>query len=214
MGTVRSILPKNIGILALTATVTKETYSVIIDRLCMNDPSIVGLSSVRHNITYEVEPYIKLNDLCSLLSSELLEHRAKVPKTVLFCRTLQGCADIYVGLRKLLGDQITEPAGLPVNLVKFRLIDIFTAGSKAQMREAVVTEFCRSDTKLRLIIATSAFGLGIDCGDIARIIHWGPPNTLEELVQETGRAGRNGMPSKAILYYGKPGKHVDKGMKE
>ena len=200
--------------MALTATATKETYSVIIDSLCMNDPNLVGLSLVRHNITYEVKPYIKLNDLCYLLSSELLEHRAKAPKTVLFCRTLQGCADVYVGIRKLLGAQITEPAGLPVNLVKFRLIDLFTAGSKAEMRETVITEFCRSDTKLRLIIATSTFGLGVDCGDIVRIIHWGPPNTLEELVQETGRAGRNGMPSKAILYYGKPGRHVDKTMKE
>ena len=144
----------------MTATATKETYSVIIDMLCMNGPSLVGLSSVRDNIAYEMEPYIKLNDLCYLLSSELLEHHAKAPKTVLFCHTLQGCADVYVGIRKLLGAQITKPAGLPVNLVKFRLIDIFTAGSKAKMREAVVTEFCHSDTKLCLIIATNAFWTG------------------------------------------------------
>ena len=92
--------------MALTATATKETYSVIIDSLCLNDPNLVHLSSVRH-ITYEVKPYIKLNDLCYLLSSELLEHRAKAPKTVLFCRTLQGYTDVYVGIRKLLDAQIT-----------------------------------------------------------------------------------------------------------
>ena len=56
------------------------------------------------------------------------------------------------------------------------------------------------------------FGLGIDCGDIVCIIHWRPPNTLEELVQETGCTDRNGMPSKAIIYYGKPGRHMDKAM--
>jgi len=54
-----------------------------------------------------------------------------------------------------------------------KLIYVFTAGSKA-------TEFCHSD-KLHLIIATSAFGLGVNCADIARIIHWESPNTLEEL---------------------------------
>ena len=200
--------------MALTATATKETYRIITERLCMNDPNLVGLSSVRNNIKYAVEPFCELDNLCSLLSKELLEQRASTPKTVLFCRTLQACANVYQGIKKLVGARITEPPGLPVNLIKFRLIDIFTAGSKTEMREAVIAEFCRSDTKLRLIIATCAFGLGIDCSDIARIIHWGPPNTLEELVQETGRAGRNGMPSKAILYYGKPGRHVDKSMKE
>jgi len=124
-----------------------------------------------YNITYVVESYIELNDLYSLLSAKLLEHRVKAPKTVLFCRTHQGCADVFVGIRKLLGAQITEPAGLPMNLVKFRLIDIFTAGSKAEIKKTIVTEFCCNDTKLHLIIATSAFGLGVDCADIARIIH-------------------------------------------
>ena len=149
----------------------------------MNNANLIGLSSVRYNIKYVVESYIELNNLCSLLSTELLEHRANTSKTVLFCRTLHKCADVYVGIKKLLGANITEPPGLPVNILKFRLVDIFTAGSKAEMREAVIAEFCHTDTKLRLIIATCAFGLGIDCTDIARIIHLGPPNTLEELVQ-------------------------------
>ena len=97
------------------------------------------------------------------------------PKLYCFALLCKDVQTYYVGLRKLLGAQITEPAGLPVNLIKFRFLDIFTAGSKAEMRKAVATEFCCSDTKLRLIIATSAFGLGIDCSDITQIIHWGHP---------------------------------------
>ena len=66
-----------------------------------------------------------------------------------------------------------------MNLIKFRLVNIFTAESKTETKEAVSAEFCHSDTKLHWILTTCAFELGIDCSDIARIIHWGPPNTLE-----------------------------------
>lgn len=69
------------------------------------------------------------------------------------------------------------------------------------MREAIVTEFCKSKTNLRLIIASTAFGLGIDCQDIMRVIHYGTPCTLEELVQEMGRAGRNGNQAEDLLYH-------------
>ena len=69
---------------------------------------------------------------------------------------------------------------------------------------------------LRLVIATSAFGLGVDCGDIIRIINWGAPCTLEELLQETSRAGRNGAPSEAPskLISFNVGKNTTKAMKE
>ena len=60
------------------------------------------------------------------------------------------------------------------------------------MREEVLKEFCKADTKLRLLIATTAFGLGVDCVDIKRVINYGTPSILEELVQESGRAGRDG----------------------
>ena len=67
----------------------------------------------------------------------------------------------------------------------------------------VLAEFCKQDTKLRLVIATSAFGLGVDCPDIGRVINWGAPSTIEELVQQSGRAGRNGAEAEAILFYKK-----------
>ena len=123
------------------------------------------------------------------------------------------CAVIYSNLKKTLGSNITEPPGLP-NLVEFRLINLFTAATTSRMREKILEEFCKNNSTLRLVIATSAFGLGVDCGDITRIINWGAPCTLEELLQETGRAGRNGAPSEAILYSFNVGKNNTKAMKE
>jgi len=52
--------------------------------------------------------------------------------------------------------------------------------------QAVLKEFCKPDAKLRVLVATTAFGMGIDCPDIDIIINWRCPNTLEELVEETG----------------------------
>jgi len=81
------------------------------------------------------------------------------------------------------------------------------------MREAVLKEFCRIGSTLRLLVATTAFGMGVDCPDIERVINWGCPNTLEELVQETGRGGRNGCQTEAILYPTRFGKKVTTAMK-
>ena len=71
----------------------------------------------------------------------------------------------------------------------------------------MLSSFSGCHSNLRLVIATSAFGLGIDCDDIQRIIHWGLPSTIEEYVPETGRAGRDGSDAVAIPYGGKVGRH-------
>ena len=49
-----------------------------------------------------------------------------------------------------------------------------------EKKEQILTTFSRTDSKLRLVIATTAFGLGVDCPDIGQVIHWGLPNTVEE----------------------------------
>ena len=70
-------------------------------------------------------------------------------------------------------------------------------------KDEVLSYFSQKNGKLHLVIATTAFGMGVDCPDIHRIIHWGMPSTLEESVQETGRSGQDGEPSIAIVYQGK-----------
>jgi len=144
----------------------------------MEDAVVIGLTPERLNIKIIVKPCSDMMVLCESLSKDLLENHTKAIKTVIFCRLLNDCGKMC---RNCLEKYITEPPGLPDNFLQFQLIDVFTAASDNDMREEIIT---KSDTKLRQIIASTAFGLGIDCKDIARVINYGTPTTLEELVQE------------------------------
>lgn len=213
IGTIRSLINKDINILALTATATHETMKSIFERLSMTEVNMIGLPPERPNIKYSVILMCSMADLCSVLAKELTDMRADTPKTVLFCQTLQQCGDFQLRIRRLLGRSITIPPGAP-SIIPFRVLSLFTSASRAELREEILKEFCKENTNLRLVIATTAFGLGVDCQDISRVINWGAPNSLEELVQETGRAGRDGRESEAILYYGKgANKHISKAVK-
>jgi len=173
----------------------------------MIDPVVIGLNADRTNIRYIVKPSITLQELSKMLADELTSARSKAPKTVLFYRTLKNCADIFTSIKLALGLYITDPPGLP-NILQLRLITLFTAASTSDMREDILAEFCKEDTVLQLVIATSTFGLGVNIPNIARIMNWGLPSTLEDLVQETGRAGRDGSQVEAILYARDTGKCV------
>ena len=75
---------------------------------------------------------------------------------------------------------------------KYRLIDMYTRASSNEMKKEILESFMTEGGKLRLLIATSAFSMGIDCPDICDVIHIGPPSCLVQYVQETGRGGWSG----------------------
>ena len=103
-------------------------------------------------------------------------------------------------------EQITIPASWLVlsypDHYKFRQIEMFSSISTNPKKEQILSTFLSENSVIRLIITTTSFGLGIDCADIAMVIHWGVSSTLEEYVQETGRGGRNGSQS---VFRGKTG---------
>lgn len=83
IGTIQSLINKEINILALTATATSETAKSIFWTV---NVSIIGLSRERHNIKYSVVPMPNMVDVCSALAEELVKMRAETPKTVLFAK--------------------------------------------------------------------------------------------------------------------------------
>ena len=212
IGNLRSLIPNSVHILAVTATATTETFHVVSKRLSMDHPYLVALPPIRDNIPYTILAKVDIDELTTSLCEEFAEKRGAFPKTVIYVRTYSDCSGIYMLMKAKLGSRFTEPPDYP-HVSKFRVIDMFTRVLTTDKKEQVLQSFSEKDGVLRLIIATTAFGMGIDCPDIRRIIHWGIPSTLEEYIQETGRCGRDGNSAAAVLYQGKGGKNASSKVK-
>lgn len=182
---IRSLLPSHVNVMALTATATNDTYKAVCQRLSLNNPVLIGMQPNRPNIKYEVKPLVDIDTLCNELAEELKLEGVTYPKTVIFIQRYSDCSLVYHTLRRKLGPNITFPPGYPL-FQQFSLVDIYTRASTIRKKE-VLSAFCQPAGTLRVVIATTAFGMGVDCADIRVIIHWGPPSTLEQYLQETGR---------------------------
>ena len=185
-------------------------------RLSLRDPVIVGISPNRDNIKYHIEPLMSnsMQQLCEMFADSIRTCHTGFPKTLVFCPTIAECSLMYRTLRDLLESEFTDPPGFP-DFHKYRLIDMYTRASTDEMKKKILESFVTEGGKLRLLIATSAFSMGVDCPDICNIVHLGPPSCLVQYVQETGRGGRSGNPSVALLLYGKKAeKHLQKCMKD
>ena len=84
---------------------------------------------------------------------------------------------------------------------------MYTSIVDKPIREEILLLFT-SNSQLRIVVATVAFGMGIDCRDVRQVIHVGAPDDVEEYIQETGRAGRDGSPCMVTLLIHKPRKDL------
>ena len=121
-------------------------------------------------------------------------------RVVIFCRSYEDVGHIYSFVKSSLGKEAIEPIEAP-DVVCFRLVDMFTACTEKSVKDTIIHNFTQTDSPLRVVIATVAFGMGLDSPNIRRTIHWGLPADIESYIQETGRAGRDGQDSSAKLYY-------------
>ena len=96
-----------------------------------------------------------------------------------------------------LNKEFTHPAGYPA-MPQFRLV-MFTSGTHSSVKESITAAFSSPLSNLRVLIATIAFGMGINPPDVRYIIHCGPPNDVEAYVQEVGQGGRDGSRTYTIL---------------
>ena len=189
-----------------------QTFEVVKERLSLNNPVVIGESPDRPGIFLSVVPSMELDCLVETMCDALRDKRINLPKTVVFCRSCKDCADLYVAIIDKLGKDKTEPPGYP-NFLEYRLVSMYTRASKTSVKELIMSLFRNTQSTLRVLIATTAFSMGIDIPDIRRVYHWGAPSDLEQYLQEIGRAGRDGNTAQAILVNSKGYRHVQKQMK-
>ena len=125
IGNLRSIIPQQVNIMALTATATQETLKTIIQRLALRNPKIIAMSPQRINIFLKIDPAVAVDELATKLTEEFIEERVHFPKTVIFCRRHHDCSNLYLILREKLGNELTEPPGYP-DLSEFHMVELYT----------------------------------------------------------------------------------------
>ena len=116
-------------------------------------------------------------------------------RTIVYCQTIKQCSIIYATISGLLGkENMTSSNGYP-------LVEMLHSCTPEANKKIVLESFQREHGTVRLLIATIAFGMGINCKGVKRIIHYGPPKNVEAYLQETGRVGRDSGESVAFLLY-------------
>lgn len=177
LGLMRDNMP-NVPILAVTATATEKIRQDIIKVLKLNKPQIIIGSFRRDNLCIKIKQKTSNieNDVRTIVDKYLEE------KVIIYCKTIKETEKIQNMLE---------------NLGIYCLV--YHAGLHANERISVQKRFTEGECKC--IIATIAFGMGVDIPDIRCVIHYGCPKNLEGYYQEIGRAGRDNKESECVMLY-------------
>lgn len=175
----------------------------VIDSLEMYTCVLVSVTPDRPNIFYEVKPRSEIgNDLANFLTT-LREHTIQTPQVIVYCTSLNMCANLYTHFHYELGSESYYPLGAP-QLSNNRLFGMFHANTPQYNKDVILRSLQFVDGIVQVIFATVALGMGINLQGVNQIIHYGTPQSLEDYFQKNGRGGRRSGDRATSVIYWKP----------
>lgn len=175
IGTLLGSLPKRPVIAAFTATATEKVRTDIIEQLSLQSPFIKITGFDRPNLYFKVERNVDKD-------AYLLANLKKDESAIVYCSTRKAVEEVHA---------LLTGSGLRVGK--------YHAGMNPEERQAMQDDFLYDKTEI--MVATVAFGMGIDKPDVRKVIHYNLPGSIENYYQEAGRAGRDGDPAEVVLLY-------------
>ncbi len=176
LASIRDLLP-GISLHACTATATPRVQQDIVAQLQLRDPLVLVGSFDRPNLVYRIEPR---NDGREQLLEVISRHRGEA--VIVYCISRKDTESLAAFLKS-----------------KRHSAACYHAGMSAQERHRVQEAF--TSEELDIVVATVAFGMGIDRSNVRCVVHMAMPKSVEHYQQETGRAGRDGLEAECVLFY-------------
>ncbi len=199
LGELKSLLPVETPFLALTATATKGTKQKIFDLFKLPVTEIYE-HPYRDNIKLSVQNVKdsrSVHEALHWVVNRLELERDTCDRIIIYCRSLVDCGSVFRYFLSSLRDksyvtEVQEPSN--------RLFGMYHHCTPDERKAEILSALRDKKSPCRVIIATTALGMGVNMRDVSTVVFFGVPHSLQDFVQQVGRAGRNGSAANAILY--------------
>ena len=202
LGEIRSLI--ECPVLLITATANKSARREMQKKFCMKDCHEIVQNPDRENIKLFVHKFKSTVSLCDtfyFLIHLIKQEKELCERFLIFCPSIKTCSELFSALRMELGQLIKH-------------VDMFHSQSPDTIKEKIKEDMRVENGNIRVLVATSAAGMGVNFKAIKYVINYGPPREMDGFVQQFGRAGRDeGVAMAILLFNGKQCRKLDEEMK-